>query len=203
METQSSVRARPNLGRMAAGHALQLEALPLEGLLLFTPPRIEEERGLSSAAGLARIGMASPFAQDHHCLSRQRGMVRGLHAQVAPRAQGKLVRCTRGAIWDVAVDVRTGSPTFGQWVGVTLNAGNGNQLWIPPGFLHGFCTLTDHTEVHWQCTTPSDPTCARSLRWNDATLGIEWPVTDGQAIVSEHDAAAPPFSAVIDWFHYA
>ena len=209
MGTQSFARSRPDSGRTPAGHVLQVETLPLEGLLLLTPPRLEEGRGCSSetcnTALLARIGMASgsSFAQDHYSLSRQRGMVRGLHAQVAPRAQGKLVRCTRGAIWDVAVDVRTGSPTFGQWVGVTLNDENGSQFWIPPGFLHGLCTLTDHTEVHCQCTSPSDPTCARSLRWNDATLGIEWPVADGQAITSAHDAAAPPFSAVIDWFHYA
>ncbi|QHC35059.1 dTDP-4-dehydrorhamnose 3,5-epimerase family protein [Komagataeibacter xylinus] len=210
MGTQPKARSRPGFsasGSTRAGHALQVEALPLEGLFLLTPPRQEHEQGLTSpvwpAALLARIGMVSPFVQDHYSLWRHRDMVRGLHAQVAPHAQGRLVRCTRGAIWDVAVDVRTGSPTFGQWVGVTLSAENGSQFWIPPGFLNGLCTLTDQTEVFCQCTTPSDHSCARSLRWNDATLGIEWPVTDGQAIVSGHDAAAPPFSAVIDWFHYA
>lgn len=209
MGTQSPTRDRPGFSASGStpGHALHVEALPLEGLFLLTPPHRQEGGGFSSAncpaTLLARIGGGSSFVQDHHSLLRHRFMVQGLHAQVAPQAQGRLVRCTRGAIWGVAVDVRTGSPTFGQWVGMTLNAENGSQFWIPPGFLHGLCALVDHTEVYCQCTAPSDPTCARSLRWNDATLGIEWPVADGQAIVSEHDAAAPPFSAVIDWFHYA
>lgn len=183
---------------------MKVETLPLDGLLLLTPPRFEDERGFFSetynAATLAEIGITASFVQDNHSLSRHRGVVRGLHCQVPPCAQGKLVRCTRGAIWDVAVDVRMGSRSFGQWTAVTLSAENGSQFWIPPGFLHGFCTLSDNAEVQYKCTDLWDRACERSVRWNDESLGIDWPISDCQAIVSPRDAQALPFSSVIDWF---
>lgn len=185
---------------------IKVEALPLEGVLLVTPPRFDDCRGFFSetynAALWAEIGITAPFVQDNHSLSCHRDTVRGLHCQVPPCPQGKLVRCSRGAIWDVAVDVRAGSRTFGQWVAATLSAENGSQLWIPPGFLHGFCTLGENTEVQYKCTGLWDRACERVVRWNDETLGIEWPVSDRQAVLSARDAQAPPFSSVIDWFQY-
>ncbi|GAB6967347.1 dTDP-4-dehydrorhamnose 3,5-epimerase [Komagataeibacter kakiaceti JCM 25156] len=185
---------------------MKVEVLSLEGVLLLIPPRFDDSRGFFSetynATTWAGIGITAPFVQDNHSLSRHSGVVRGLHCQVAPCPQGKLVRCSRGAIWDVAVDVRTGSPTFGQWAAATLSAENGSQLWIPPGFLHGFCTLRENTEVQYKCTGPWDRACERVVRWNDETLGIEWPISDTQAILSPRDEQAPAFSSVIDWFQW-
>ncbi|GBQ57045.1 dTDP-4-dehydrorhamnose 3,5-epimerase [Komagataeibacter swingsii DSM 16373] len=150
---------------------------------------------------MKEIGIPGPFVQDNHSLSRQRGVIRGLHCQLSPHAQGKLMRCTRGSIWDVGVDIRTGSPTFGQWVGATLSEENGSQLWIPTGFLHGFCTLSENAEVQYKCTDFWDRDCERSVRWDDPLLAIDWPVAEKDAILSEKDAAALPFSNVDDWFH--
>ncbi|ARW18213.1 dTDP-4-dehydrorhamnose 3,5-epimerase [Komagataeibacter europaeus] len=184
---------------------MDIQTFNIAGMILLTPPRFGDERGYFSetfnAARMKEIGISGPFVQDNHSLSCQRGVVRGLHCQLAPHAQGKLVRCTRGSIWDVGVDIRAGSPTFGQWVGATLSAENGSQLWIPTGFLHGFCTLSENAEVQYKCTDFWDRDCERSVRWDDPLLAIDWPVSEKDVILSEKDAAALPFSNVDDWFH--
>ena len=117
--------------------------------------------------------------------------MRGLHYQAPPHAQGKLVRCGQGALWDVAVDARTGSPTFGRWVGAELSAENGRQLWIPAGFLHGFVTLKADTEVVYKCTDHYAPAADGAVRWD--SCGIDWPLS-GEPVLSEKDAAAPVFA---------
>jgi dTDP-4-dehydrorhamnose 3,5-epimerase len=130
---------------------------------------------------LAKLGLPAPraFVQDNHSCS-QRGVLRGLHYQTAPRAQGKLVRVTQGAAFDVAVDIRKGSPTFGQWVGVELNAINHRQLWVPEGFAHGFMALADDTHFLYKTTDTYAKDNERSIVWNDADIGIQWPSLDGQ-----------------------
>ena len=184
---------------------MEIQTFNVAGIILLTPPRFGDERGYFSetfnAARMKEIGIPGPFVQDNHSLSRARGVVRGLHCQVPPHAQGKLVRCTRGSIWDVGVDIRAGSPTFGQWVGATLSEENGSQLWIPTGFLHGFCTLSENAEVQYKCTDYWDRACERSVRWDDPLLAIDWPVAEKDAILSAKDAEALPFSNVDDWFH--
>ncbi|AZV39855.1 dTDP-4-keto-6-deoxy-D-glucose epimerase [Komagataeibacter xylinus] len=183
---------------------MDIKTFNIAGMMLITPPRFGDERGYFSetfnATRMKEAGLTAAFVQDNHSLSRQRGVVRGLHCQLPPHAQGKLVRCTRGSIWDVGVDIRTGSPTFGQWVGVTLSEENGSQLWIPPGFLHGFCTLSENAEVQYKCTDLWNRECERSVRWDDPLLNIEWPVAPGAAILSAKDAAAEAFSNVDNWF---
>ena len=121
--------------------------------------------------------------------------VRGLHYKAPPHAQAKLVRCGRGAVWDVAVDVRRGSPTFGQWTGVELSAENGRQLFIPEGFLHGFSTLTDAAELLYKCSDFYAPAADGAVRFDSATLGIDWKLGDAAPLVSDKDAAAPDFDA--------
>lgn len=132
-------------------------------------------------------GIAGQFVQDNHSRSR-RGVLRGLHYQ-EPTSQGKLVRCSRGAIFDVAVDIRVGSPQFGKWFGVELNEKNQLMQWIPPGFAHGFCALTDETDVIYKCTAIYDGMGDRSILWNDPDIGIEWPLKDPR--LSTKDAVAP------------
>ncbi|HYZ64461.1 MAG TPA: dTDP-4-dehydrorhamnose 3,5-epimerase, partial [Acetobacteraceae bacterium] len=138
-----------------------------------------------------QLGIALPFVQDNHSLSRERGVVRGLHCQIEPYPQGKLVRCVRGAIWDVAVDARAGSPTLGQWVAAELSAENWQQLWIPPGFLHGFCTLQPDTEVVYKVTGRYSRESERGVLWNDPTLALPWPIGEAEAVLSEKDRQLP------------
>ena len=140
-------------------------------------------------------GEATPFVQDIQSLSERRGTVRGRHYQAPPHAQGKLVRCTQGAIIDVAVDVRSDSPTYGQHVRVRLSADNGAQLWVPPGFLHGFATLTDHCLVQYKCTAYYDADCDAGVAWIDPELGIDWGLSETDAVISPKDASAPTFAA--------
>jgi dTDP-4-dehydrorhamnose 3,5-epimerase len=139
-------------------------------------------------------GVDAVFVQDNHSRSARRTL-RGLHAQWR-RPQGKLLRVLSGAIWDVAVDVRRGSPTFGQWVGEHLDAEAHRQLWVPPGFLHGFCVLSETAEVEYKCTAPYDPGGELGVRWDDPGIGIEWPVQD--PVLSGKDAAAPLLDEVRD-----
>jgi dTDP-4-dehydrorhamnose 3,5-epimerase len=139
-------------------------------------------------------GVAGPFVQDNHSLSRA-GTVRGLHAQ-GRRPQGKLVRVVRGEIWDVAVDVRRGSPSFGRWVAETLSAENFAQLWIPPGFAHGFAVLSDEAEFVYKCTDYYDPTDELRIAWNDPALAIAWPVAE--PLLSEPDRRAPTLAELAE-----
>ncbi len=174
---------------------MKVERLRVPDLILVTPPRFGDARGFFSevfnAPRFAEAGIDMPFVQDNQSLSQERGVVRGLHCQIAPHPQGKLVRCIRGAIWDVAVDARRGSPTFGQWAAVELSAENWAQLWVPPGFLHGFCTLQEDTEVIYKVTDVYDRASERGVVWNDPDLALPWPVAEAEAVLSGKDCNLP------------
>ena len=139
---------------------------------------------------MATAGIDLDFVQDNQSLSATKGTLRGLHFQSPPHAQDKLVRCGRGRLWDVAVDIRHGSPTFGRWHGEELSAGNGRQLLVPKGFLHGFVTLEPDTEILYKCTDVYAPACDGAVRWDDPDLAIDWPL-QGAPVLSAKDAAAP------------
>lgn len=147
-------------------------------------------------AALIELGLPAPppFVQDNHSCSKA-GVLRGLHFQVEPHAQGKLVRVVRGAVWDVAVDVRAESPTCGTWIGVELNAANRRQLWIPEGYAHGFLTFEDDTHFLYKTTDIYSRECERSFRWNDPAFSIDWPLDRiaGSPILAPKDATAPLF----------
>ncbi len=174
---------------------MKVERLAIPDLILVTPPRFGDARGFFSevfnASRFAAAGIDMDFVQDNQSLSQQRGVVRGLHCQVVPYSQGKLVRCIKGAIWDVAVDARPGSPTFGQWAAAELSAENWAQLWVPPGFLHGFCTLVEGTEVIYKVTNIYDRASERGVIWNDPELALPWPVGEHEAVLSDKDRALP------------
>jgi dTDP-4-dehydrorhamnose 3,5-epimerase len=182
---------------------VNVERLAIPDVLLLTPPRFGDARGSFSETWnqkrYAALGIPGPFVQDNHAISAERHVVRGLHLQIGPNAQGKLVRVVRGAIWDVAVDVRHGSPTYGKHVGAVLSADNWTQIWVPVGFLHGYCTLEPDTEVIYKVTGEYDKPAERGVIWNDPDLGIEWPVPAGLAILSDKDRALPRFAACGDW----
>lgn len=176
---------------------MQIDATPLPGLMILTPRRFGDARGFFSeswnARAMAEAGLDHDFVQDNHSLSARKGTLRGLHYQSPPRAQAKLVRCGRGALWDVAVDARAGSPTYGQWFGLELSFDNGRQLMIPAGFLHGFVTLTDDVEIVYKCTDFYAPDCDGAVAWD--SCGIDWPL-DGAPVLSDKDAAAPAFATL-------
>jgi len=170
--------------------------LALPGVLLLEPKLYDDNRGAFYESYNARTfaeatGLDVQFVQDNHSVSR-RGVVRGLHYQVAPAAQGKLVRVLVGAAFDVVVDIRRSSPTFGQWVGEMLSAQNRHQLWIPEGFAHGFMALNDGTEVLYKTTDFYHRAAERAIRWDDSDLAVAWPA-DIVPILSDKDAAAPSF----------
>jgi len=185
---------------------MNVEILTIPEIRLLTPARHADSRGFFSetwnAARFAAAGVPATFVQDNHSVSLKAGTIRGLHCQVAPSVQGKLVRVARGAVWDVAVDIRQGSPTFGRHVAATLSARNWSQLWIPGGFLHGFCTLEPDTEVIYKVTAPYDRAAERAVIWNDPTLALPWPVGAGQAVLSDKDLTLPPLAAGTGWFRY-
>lgn len=169
---------------------MKVTPTPIDGVLVIAPKVFHDGRGffLESwhAQRYADVGVAGPFVQDNRSRS-VRGTLRGLHAQRA-RPQGKLVSVVAGEIWDVAVDLRPASPTYGRWFGATLTAEPPLQLWVPPGLAHGFCVLSDTADVEYKVTTPYDPADEVRIAWNDPDLGIPWPVTD--PAVSAKDAAA-------------
>jgi len=160
----------------------EISTTAIPGVLRIRPRLIEDERGFFfeswNARTFAQSGLETQFVQDNHSRSTG-GCLRGLHYQIE-NAQGKLVRATLGEIFDVAVDLRRSSPTFGQWIGVTLSAANHEMLWVPPGFAHGFYVVSDKAEVLYKCTDFFSPTAERTLIWNDPDLAIEWPVSPGQ-----------------------
>ena len=172
-----------------------VERLAIPEVILITPARFGDSRGFFSETfnlkRFADAGIDLPFIQDNHSLSRQQGVVRGLHCQVAPHPQGKLVRCVRGAVWDVAVDARRSSATYGQHVAAELSAENWAQLWIPPGFLHGFVTLMPDTEFVYKVTGQYDRESERGVIWDDPDLALPWPVAAGAAVLSDKDTKLP------------
>ncbi len=173
----------------------EFTATPLSGVWQITPRRFGDHRGFFSesynADTFAKHGIDTVFVQDNHSLSQAKGTVRGLHFQSPPHAQAKLVRCGRGAIFDVAVDIRRGSPTYGRWYGCELSFDNGRQLLIPEGFLHGFMTLQDDCEIVYKCSDFYVPDCDGAVRWDDPEIGIDWPDPDAPPVLSDKDAAAP------------
>jgi dTDP-4-dehydrorhamnose 3,5-epimerase len=183
---------------------LQFERLNIPDVVLITPQRFGDARGFFAetyAAGkLAQAGITLPFVQDNQSFSASAGTLRGLHCQIGPHVQGKLVRVLRGAIWDAAVDARPGSLTFGQWAAATLSAENFSQLWVPPGFLHGFCTLEPDTEVFYKVTDIYDRAAERGVIWNDPTLALPWPLPPGGTVLSDKDKILPAWSEAATWF---
>ena len=170
----------------------------LSGVVLINPPRFGDARGFFSESWnrrkMSEAGIDIDFVQDNHSVSAQMNTVRGLHYQSPPHAQAKLVRCGRGALFDVAVDARRGSATFGQWVGYELSAENGAQLLIPEGFLHGFATLMPDTEILYKCSDYYAPECDGAVRFDDPDIGIDWGLT-GDPVLSEKDQNAPLWAA--------
>ena len=191
---------------------MKCESLGIPGLLLLTPQVFEDDRGFFfeswNAARFAQALAAEAgqpttelqFVQDNHSCSA-RGVLRGLHFQLPPHPQGKLVRCTAGEIFDVAVDLRRGSPTFGRWLGVRLSGANHQQLWVPPGFAHGFLSLQDGSEVLYKTTDVWHRECERSLLWDDPAMAIAWPLADLQIeagpSLSGKDAVAPRLAELV------
>jgi dTDP-4-dehydrorhamnose 3,5-epimerase len=173
---------------------MQIEETGLSGLKILTPRRFGDARGFFSESWNKRVlaahGLDYDFVQDNHSVSAAVNTVRGLHYQAPPHAQAKLVRCGRGRFFDVAVDVRAGSPTFGKWFGVELSFGNGRQLLVPAGFLHGFATREPDTEIIYKCTDYYEPSADGAIRFDDPDIGIDWGLS-GAPVLSDKDRAAP------------
>jgi dTDP-4-dehydrorhamnose 3,5-epimerase len=179
---------------------LEVRRLELDGLLEIRPKRFSDERGFFSEVWredqMAEAGIGARFVQDNHSFSAARGVLRGLHFQRPPAAQDKLVRVSHGAIFDVAVDIRKGSPTFGQWAGLVISASEWNQLFVPSGFAHGFVTLEERTEVLYKVSAPYSPEHERAVRFDDRAIDIDWPVEASELILSDKDRSAPPLAEV-------
>lgn len=179
---------------------MQIEATALEGVFVITPTRHHDDRGFFSESwnrnDLERQGLRYDFVQDNHSLSFRKGTLRGLHFQLPPYPQAKLVRCGQGALLDVVVDIRRHSPTYRHWIAEKLSAENGRQILIPRGFAHGFVTLEDNTEIIYKCDNPYSRVCDRAIMFDDPELDIEWGWSRDRAILSEKDASAPPLADI-------
>lgn len=177
---------------------VEVRPLGLDGVVEIVPVRHGDRRGFFSetykAADLAPFGIDLVFVQDNHSLSAARGVLRGLHYQLPPFAQDKLVRVVRGSILDVAVDIRRSSPTFRQWVALEVSAGKWNQILVPKGFAHGFVTLEENTEVIYKVTDVYSREHDRSFRFDDPEIGVAWPDLGADFVLSDKDLAAPPFA---------
>ncbi len=179
---------------------LEVRPLGLDGVFEIRPRKFGDERGFFSevwnSAAMAEAGFDLHFVQDNHSYSRARGVLRGLHFQLPPFAQDKLVRVSRGAIYDVVVDIRPGSRTFGQWIGLVVSAELWNQILIPKGFAHGFLTIEENTEVQYKVTTVYRPDQERTVRFDDPAIGIDWPIPASEVMLSAKDRQAPFLAAV-------
>jgi dTDP-4-dehydrorhamnose 3,5-epimerase len=168
----------------------------LPGVVILEPQVFGDARGWFmeswSQKKMEDIGISVDFVQDNHSFSAEKGTLRGLHYQLNPMAQAKMLRVSRGAIFDVAVDIRRGSPTFAKWVGVELSAENYRQLFIPRGFAHGFITLTDDVEVQYKADNFYSPDCDGNIRWDDPEIGVVWPISP--RVLSDKDSSAPLLS---------
>ena len=178
----------------------------IPGVLLVKPRYINDTRGYFVETFNVRkardLGLPTEFVQDNQALSHKRGTVRALHFQLPPHMQAKLVRVVRGSIYDVAVDLRAGSPTYGRWTATTLTGQGGEYLFIPHGLAHGYCTLQDDTEVAYKVDDYYAPECERGLAWNDPTLAIDWPISAAEALLSDKDRALPQFADFVSPFRY-
>lgn len=183
---------------------MDIETTAIPDVRLLTPKRHGDHRGFLSEVysrrALAAAGVDIDFVQDNHAMSAISGTVRGLHYQLRPMAQAKLIRVMRGAIYDVAVDLRRQSPTFGRHVGAIVSAEAWNQILVPVGFAHGFCTLAPDTEVLYRISSYYSPAHERALLWNDDALGIDWPVASDKAILSDRDRKNPRLAELTDLF---
>jgi dTDP-4-dehydrorhamnose 3,5-epimerase len=181
-----------------------VEGTSLEGVLQIVPRRFSDDRGYFcetyNSQAFERAGIGCAFIQDNQSLSRQVNTVRGLHFQIPPFAQAKLVRVVRGAVYDVAVDIRRGSLTYGRSFGVVLTAENGRQLFVPTGFAHGYCTLEPETEVLYKVNAPYSREHERGLKWNDPALAIAWPADESKAVVLDRDRDLPTLSVLPEYF---
>ncbi len=179
--------------------------LEIPDVILITPKIFKDDRGFFAetykADDFKENGIAFPFVQDNHSKSNA-GVLRGLHYQNNPKAQGKLVRIVAGSIFDVAVDIRRGSPTYGKWVGEILSADNQKMLWVPPGFAHGILALEDSTELLYKMTEFYSPEHERSIRWDDPSIGITWPEVNKKIEQAEKDSKAPYLSEADNTFIY-
>ena len=186
--------------------AVKIEPTRIDDVKIVWPDKFCDHRGFFSetfnSEKFKLSGLDLSFCQDNHSISEKAGTLRGMHFQINPYAQGKLLRVTRGAIYDVAVDIRAGSPTFGEWVGYEISAKLWNQIFIPVGFAHGFCTLEDNTEVMYKVTAPYSPENERGLAWNDDELAIDWPIDNDAPILSEKDTSYPELRNLPTFFKY-
>ncbi|MEC5270322.1 dTDP-4-dehydrorhamnose 3,5-epimerase [Heyndrickxia coagulans] len=185
---------------------MKISKTNLEGVLVIEPAVFGDHRGwfmeTYNEKNMAEAGVKLKFVQDNHSFSATKGTLRGLHYQMSPKAQSKLIRCTRGTIFDVAIDIRKGSPTYGKWYGLELSAENKKQLLIPKGFAHGFMTLTDDVEVQYKVDELYAPECDRGIRWNDPTIAVDWPIHDIQPVLSAKDEKAPLLEEAENNFTY-
>lgn len=185
---------------------MKIERLKIPDVWLVTPKKHGDSRGFFSETFRTDVfadnSLTLSFVQDNHVRSGQKGVLRGLHFQTPPHAQGKLVRCARGAILDVAVDIRAGSPTYGLHVSVELSADNWSQLWVPPGFAHGYLTLEDDCEVIYKVTDYYAPACDRGLAWDDPALAIDWGISEAEVILSDKDRKQPRLAEMPLAFEY-
>lgn len=183
---------------------MEIDSFGITGIFVVTPHQIGDERGyFAETFRLDRFIDACGdwiFVQDNESRSAKIGTVRGLHFQCEPYAQGKLVRCIAGALFDVAVDIRRGSPTFGQWVSETLTPDNGKQLWVPPGFAHGFCTLEPNTTVCYKVTSYYNADCDKGIAWDDTSIGVSWPPVADPQTLSEKDRMQPRLVELPEYF---
>ena len=186
---------------------MDIEELALPGVFLLRPKKNGDERGFFSETWNERVfsdaGLNFHFVQDNHSLSANAGVLRGLHYQRPPHSQDKLVRCSRGSILDIAVDIRQGSPTFGQHVSVVIDAENWQQIFVPKGFAHGFLTLEPNTEVQYKVTDFYAPDCDAGILWNDPALNIDWGVKSEEVILSAKDKIAPKLEEIDTGFVYS
>lgn len=186
---------------------MEVTATQIPGVLLLRPHYVQDARGyfveIYSVRAARAVGLKSEFVQDNQALSRKSGTVRALHFQGPPHAQAKLLRVLHGRIYDVAVDLRTGSPTYGRWTAATLTAQDGEQMFIPHGFAHGYCTLEADTEVAYKVDDYYAPECELGLAWDDPTLAINWPVASTDAVLSDKDRKLPRLADFVSPFRYA
>ena len=185
---------------------MQIERFKIEDIFVIVPARHGDHRGFFSETYrknlLSAEGVNADLIQDNHVYSAERGVLRGLHYQIPPHPQGKLVRCARGAILDVGVDIRQSSPTYGQHIAVELSAANWKQLWVPPGFAHGYVTLEPDSEVIYKVTDYWSPDCERGLAWDDPSLGIDWRLSPTNLILADRDRSNPRLADIEPAFQY-
>jgi len=186
---------------------MRLQRLAIQDVMVIFPVKIGDDRGWFSEtfkdSWFRDSVLDVSFVQENQSYSHAPGIIRGLHFQIPPYTQAKLVRCLRGSVLDVVVDVRIGSTTYGKWVSAVLSAEGGEQIWVPEGFAHGVCSLTPDVEIFYKVTAPYSPECDRGIAFDDPALGIVWPVSGAEATVSPKDRALPRLADIPSYFQFA